>query len=276
MESLTGYLLLIGEEGKNINEKFIGRYKNMESRMRGLIVSVGIILILCVFHTGFAGEEAVQDKDASKKMNVSRYDETARGINAPMYAYYAEQIKKKTGITKGVCLDVGSGGGYMGLALAKITDLDFIFLDISADALEKAKLHIVEDGLQKRAKTLLADVHSIPLSDGSINLVISRGSIPFWKDPAKALKEIYRVLAPGGKAYVGGGRGTPEVRAQVEAKRKELGMEPQFGPKPRKDSNDKGPGRIPQRNYEEILKNTGIVNYTMNRGDDGMWIQIWK
>jgi SAM-dependent methyltransferase len=248
----------------------------MKNSMRGLIVSVGIILILSVFHTGFAGEKAVQDKDASKKMNASRYDEAARGINAPMYAYYAEQIKKRTGITKGTCLDVGSGGGYMGLALAKITDLDFIFLDISANALEKAKLHIVEDGLQKRAKTLLADVHSIPLPDGSINLVISRGSIPFWKDPAKALREIYRVLVPGGKAYVGGGRGTPEIRVQIEAKRKELGMEPQFGPKPGKDSKDRGPGKIPQRNYEEILKEAGVTKYSINRGDDGMWIQMQK
>jgi len=248
----------------------------MKSNLRGLIASMSIILILCVCHTSFAEEKAGQDKDASKKMNVSRYDETARGINAPMYVYYAEQIKKKTGITKGVCLDAGSGGGYLGLALAKITDLDFIFLDISANALEKAKLHIVEDGLQKRAKTLLADVHSIPLADGSINLVISRGSIPFWKDPAKALKEIYRVLAPGGKAYVGGGRGTPEVKAQIEAKRKELGMKLQDGPKPDKGHTDKGPGKFPQRNYEEILKEAGVTKYSINRGDDGMWIQMSK
>ena len=146
----------------------------------------------------------------------------ARGINAPMYDYYAEKIKEKTGITKGVCLDVGSGGGYLGLSLAKITDLDFIFLDISEKALERAKVHIVEDGLQNRAKTLLADVHSIPLEDGSIDLVISRGSIPFWKYPAKALQEIYRVLAPGGKAYVGGGKGSPEIRKLIAEKTAKL------------------------------------------------------
>jgi SAM-dependent methyltransferase len=195
-----------------------------------------------------------------------------------MYAYYAQKIKEKTGITKGVCIDVGSGGGYLGLALAKITDLDFIFLDISADMLEKARLHIAEDGLQKRAKTLLADVHSIPLPDGSVNLIISRGSIPFWKDPAKALKEIYRILAPGGQAYVGGGRGTPEIQAQIAAKRKELGMGPGDRSKQKGDKGPagKGPGGMAQRNYEEILKATGITNYAIDKGDDGMWIQMWK
>ncbi|OPX95286.1 MAG: Dimethylglycine N-methyltransferase [Syntrophorhabdus sp. PtaU1.Bin002] len=244
----------------------------MKNSLMRLIACVSISLVLCGSHTVFAEEKTTQGSDTPRKMNVSGYDETARGINAPMYAYYAQKIKEKTGITKGVCIDVGSGGGYLGLALAKITDLDFIFLDISADMLEKAKLHIVEDGLQKRAKTLLADVHSIPLADGSANLVISRGSIPFWKDPAKALKEIYRVLAPGGKAYIGGGRGTPEIQAQIAAKRKELGSDRPGDKAPR----DGGPGRIPQRNYDEILKATGITKYALNKGDDGMWIQMWK
>jgi SAM-dependent methyltransferase len=248
----------------------------MKTKIGRLIVCVSIFLALSVSNTLFAEEKARESKDASKKMNVSRYDENARGISAPMYDYYAQKIKEKTGITKGVCLDVGSGGGYLGLALAKITDLDFTFLDISADALEKAKLQIIEDGLQKRAKTLLADVHSIPLPDGSVNLVISRGSIPFWKDPATALKEIYRVLAPGGKAYVGGGRGTPAIQAQIAAKRKELGIESQDRTMPDKGRTDKGPGKIPQRNYDEILKDTGITKYSINKGDDGMWIQMWK
>lgn len=238
----------------------------MKKHMRRLVLCVSIALTLCVSHAAFAEEKAGEGNDAAKQMNVTKYDEAARGISAPMYAYYAQKIKEKTGITRGVCLDVGSGGGYLGLALAKITDLDFIFLDISGNALEKAKAHIIEDGLQKRAKTLLADVHTIPLADGSVNLVISRGSIPFWKDPATALKEIYRVLAPGGKAYVGGGRGTPEIQAQIESKRKALGM----------GLMGKGPKNVPPRDYDEILKNTGITKYSLNRGDDGMWIQIWK
>jgi SAM-dependent methyltransferase len=226
----------------------------------------------------FSQVAAPSGNDAPKQLNVSRYDETARGIDAPMYAYYAQKIKDTTGITKGVCLDAGSGGGYMGLALAKITDLHFIFLDISPSALEKAKQHIVEDGLQNRATTLLADVQNIPLADGSVNLVISRGSIPFWKDPAKGLEEIYRILAPGGKAYVGGGRGTPEIQAQIAAKRKELGMDSPGWPGPNgsQGGTHHGLGGIPQRDYEAILKSTGIKNYSITRGDDGMWIQMWK
>jgi SAM-dependent methyltransferase len=213
---------------------------------------------------------------AGGKMNVSNYDQIARGVNAPIYDYYARKIKEKTGIAKGVCLDAGSGGGYLGLALAKITELDFIFLDISADALEKAKLHICEEGLEKRAKALLADVHRIPLARGSVNLAVSRGSTPFWKDPALALKEIYRVLAPGGMAYVGGGRGTPEMQALIKEDMVRLGINWRQGPGPGKTSGKRWAGRLPERDYDPILKSADIPTYEAKRGDDGMWIHMWK
>jgi SAM-dependent methyltransferase len=238
----------------------------------------GIIMTSALFaaHAFGARPQAGQDDGTTKKTRVSRYDETARGVNAPIYIYYAEQIKEKTAINKGVCVDVGSGGGYLGLALAKISDLDFIFLDISPQALEKAKEHIVEDGLQPRARTLVADVHNIPLEDGSVDLVISRGSLPFWKDPVKAFKEIDRILAPGGQAYVGGGRGTPEIREQIAARRKALGQTLPDWEK-RKDGLPPGaPRRMMDRDFNEIMKQTGIARFAVNKGDDGLWIRIWK
>ncbi len=209
-------------------------------------------------------------------MNVSNYDEIAQTVNVPIYGYYAQKIKEKTGIVEGVCLDVGANGGYLGLALAKITNLDFIFLDISVEALERAKAHIAEGGLDERAKTLLADVHRIPLADGSVNLVISRGSIPFWEDPALALKEIYRVLAPGGMAYVGGGRGAPEMQTFIKEEMTRLGITWAGGPRLDGNSGKNGPGLLPERDYDPILKSTGIPTYEAKRGDDGMWIQLWK
>ncbi len=240
-----------------------------KSSLRRLAACASVVLILSTGGMGFANENAVQDKDI-RKANASRYDEMARGVNAPIYDYYARRIKAKTGITKGVCLDAGSGGGYLGLALARITDLTFIFLDISQNALSKAKEHIVEDGLQKRARTLLADVHSIPLPDGSVDLVISRGSIHFWKDPGVALKEIYRILAPGGMTYIGGGKGTPEMQAQIRARLKEMGRE--------KEWFRGGAGQRVQRDYDAILKATGIPNYEVITGGEapGFWIVIKK
>jgi hypothetical protein len=42
------------------------------------------------------------------EMNVAGFDKIAREVFAPVYIALATQIKEATGITKGVCLDVGS------------------------------------------------------------------------------------------------------------------------------------------------------------------------
>ncbi|MEN6373787.1 MAG: class I SAM-dependent methyltransferase [Smithella sp.] len=209
-------------------------------------------------------------------MEFARYDEIARSINAPIYEYYAQKIKDDTAIIKGVCLDAGSGGGYLGFALAGITELNFIFLDISQEALELAEAHIAEDGLQHRAKTLLADVHSIPMADESVNLVISRGSMPFWKDHATAFWEAYRVLAPGGMAYMGTGRGSPKIYADIKEKMSRLGMK---WPERRWNSDIRGEDKVRDpfhKDYDAILKRTGIPAYNVAKGDDGMWIRLWR
>ncbi len=238
-------------------------------RLKGLHVSIAAALLLNA--SGMAEETpAVSVQQAEKKeARVARYDQTARTLHAPMYDYYAKKIKELSGITKGVCLDVGSGGGYMGLALAKITDLEFIFLDISQPALEKAKEHIAEDGLKERARTLLANVQDIPLAGASVDLVISRGSIPFWEDPAKGLSEIYRVLKPGGRAFVGGGKGSREVRDLIDARRAEAGMKP-FA------NSDRVHGDGMKRDYAALLESVGISQFKIHQGDDGRWIEMWK
>jgi len=210
------------------------------------------------------------------KMNVSKYDHTARGKNAPLYAYYAKKIKDETRVVSGRCLDAGCGGGYLGLALACITNLDFTFLDISPEMLEKADAHIIEDGLENRARTLQADVHNIPLPDGCMDLVISRGSIPFWEDPGKALSEIYRLLAPHGKAFVGGGRGTPEMRKQFETNMKKEGLPGPDG-KRRRPGGPDDPWQIMKgRDFDQILKDVGITRFSAPIEADGRWIRLWK
>jgi ubiquinone/menaquinone biosynthesis C-methylase UbiE len=156
-----------------------------------------------------------------EKFNANEYDQSAGKLFAPIYPVIAEQIVNKTGKTKGKCLDIGTGPGYLGIAFAKITEMDVCLFDISENALSLAKEKIVAEGLDDRLSTLQGDVHNIPLNDSVVDLVISRGSFIFWKDKPKAFAEIYRILAPGGFAYVGGGFGTDELRAEIEQKRKE-------------------------------------------------------
>ncbi len=206
----------------------------------------------------------------NSKMNTSGYDKRALSIDSPIYEYYAQKILDKTGIKNGICLDAGSGGGYLGLALSRITSLDFIFLDLSLEMLERAECNIKNAGIQKRARTLHADVHNIPLASESVDLIISRGSIPFWKEPVTALEEFYRILTPGGMVYVGTGRGTPDVKKQVEAKMEEMGEKSHNWEKEHHHM------RGIRCDYDGIKSMINIANFRLDRGEDGSWIHIWK
>ena len=174
----------------------------------------------------FAGAAGLQLLLAAKvfvmEMDVLEFDRVAREVFPPVYVAIAEQIKEITGITEGVCLDVGAGGGYLGIALAPITNLDIFLLDSSREMLDIALRNVIAGSLETRVRILSGDVHKIPVNDGSIDLVVSRGSVFFWRDKTRAFNEIHRVLAPGGRAHIGGGLGTPEIEKQVRAKMKQI------------------------------------------------------
>jgi SAM-dependent methyltransferase len=202
-------------------------------------------------------------------MDALAYDRIAREIFAPVYPVVAEQIRTRTGIVQGVCLDIGTGGGYLGIALAGLTDLDFYLMDKSPEMLEIAYMNTVVSGLQSRVRTVLGDVHQIPRDDGSIDLVISRGSLFFWEDKVKAFKEIYRVLTPGGKAYIGGGMGTGElfdkIKVEMDKRRHGFSLDPQ------------GERFADHREaYRLALKQAGVASHKMTRNEEGLWIQIHK
>ena len=52
-----------------------------------------------------------------------------------------------------------------------------------------------------------ASMDNLPFGDAAFDLVVLRGAFFFIMDKPRILSEIYRVLAPGGMAFVGGGYG---------------------------------------------------------------------
>jgi ubiquinone/menaquinone biosynthesis C-methylase UbiE len=52
------------------------------------------------------------------------------------------------------------------------------------------------------ASTLVADAESLPFADGSFDLVYSWGVLHHTPDTARAVREVFRVVKPGGEARV--------------------------------------------------------------------------
>lgn len=199
--------------------------------------------------------------------DATSYIAIADGAFAPLYPYYARKIIEATGVRLGACLDVGCGGGHLGMALAEQADLYVRLLDKSPEMLRRAEASIVQRHLQARVQTVYASVEAIPLPDASFDLVVSRGSLPFWSDLPTAFREIARVLRPGGHAYLGGGLGPPELRAEVlrEARRLDPGW--QGGSRPNIPHH-------PEGHYERALEQAGLADFRVTRGEDGTWVRF--
>lgn len=201
------------------------------------------------------------DRDGAEHMN-----RIARTVFAPVYPVIAEQIVDRCGISRGRCLDVGSGPGSLGIALAQASDLAVTLLDSSPDMLAIAEENVREAGLSDRVSPLRGDVHDIPLPAGSVDLVVSRGSVFFWEDLSLAFSEIYRVLAPGGRTYVGGGFGTAELRDAVAvAMTRE---NPDW-----KSFRDKNLGPDNRERVAGVLAELGLRHRIIS-DDSGLWVMI--
>jgi SAM-dependent methyltransferase len=171
-------------------------------------------------------------------------------------------------ITRGVAVDAGCGPGYWGIELAKITDLKVVALDLDPEAVKIVRRNAAEAGLQDRVEAVEGNVQKMPFADGYADLVISRGSYPFWPDKVSAFREIHRILKPGGVAYIGGGLGSlipDEERTRI---------------RDIMDARKIGPPAELEVSYEQMagfLREAGIMEFRITPDSGclcGLWVEF--
>ena len=142
--------------------------------------------------------------------SCERLDGEDRDLLPDHYATVAEDVLDFCGSSGGrVWVDLGSGAGGLGLALLeRIPDGVMALLDPDAVALRRALDGARQRGLASRAVAVVCPAEQMPLPSESVDVVVSRGSFYFWRDRAQGLREVWRVLRPGGRAMIGGGLGT--------------------------------------------------------------------
>lgn len=145
----------------------------------------------------------------NKKSN--HYEEFANSVIKKIYPYLITDLKNyyNDSFDKKTILEIGTGPGHIIEELLKENFSKVIGIDISLDMLLRAKKRNYNNS---NLFLINAKAEKIPLFDSSIDIVISRGSVFFWKDLDAAFKEIYRILKPNGFLLIGGGYGisTPE------------------------------------------------------------------
>jgi ubiquinone/menaquinone biosynthesis C-methylase UbiE len=107
----------------------------------------------------------------------ARYTERSLGLLRPLLPDHPGRV-----------LDVGCGTGALHRLLRPTS---YVGVDLSVEMLRVAAGHARE--------LVQASADALPLANRSFDLVVSASSMHDWPDPAQALIEIRRVLAPGGR-----------------------------------------------------------------------------
>jgi ubiquinone/menaquinone biosynthesis C-methylase UbiE len=100
-------------------------------------------------------------------------------------------------------LDVGCGPGqFTILAAEALRDAQVWGIDLAPTMIHLARQHASASPAAAGLHFEVADVAALPFPDAHFDAVLSSGSIKHWLDPVAGLREIHRVLAPGGRAFV--------------------------------------------------------------------------
>ena len=100
-------------------------------------------------------------------------------------------------------LDVGTGTALIPLELCR-RDLpaQVTAIDLAAYMLQVGQRNVIREGLQTRIKLEHVDAKDLPYASESFDWVISNSIVHHIPDPLPCLREMWRVLTPGGLLFV--------------------------------------------------------------------------
>ncbi|MFD0848026.1 ArsR/SmtB family transcription factor [Sphingosinicella xenopeptidilytica] len=194
----------------------------------GLLVrhKEGAWVFLRIEGAGLAGEvggllDRMLDDSAAVVADARRLDEIRARRVAEMHSYFDAHAEGWDGIRSmhvsdgeveaailralaarpvGYLLDIGTGTGRM-LELLAPGSQGAVGVDRSADMLRVARGKL-EAARLGHCEVRQADMYALPQADGSIDTVLLHQVLHYADNPAAAITEAGRVLAPGGRLLV--------------------------------------------------------------------------
>ena len=202
-----------------------------------------------VRESGVPGAKVVEGRGQWVKIVGPKAPKAARRFQGGPHMLAARFIADYA-ITEGKCLVVclDDGGGAQGLqqGFLNLTGLQLTALYPSEKVAAEAEKRIKEAKLSERITCKVGTLDALPFEEASFDLVAGVGPLLIWGEREKKMREIYRVLRPGGAALVGG---------------KYLGM-PNFR-------------KVSSETLRNAAAKTGITSIRIS-DDMGQWVEVRK
>jgi len=177
--------------------------------------------------SGVSSSAAPADADAVHQVVQEGYAKTVTSssggccvsVDSKLMGYTAEELAKVAGADYGlgcgnplsfanlkageVVVDLGSGAGIdVFLAASQVGPTGVsIGVDMTPEMIHKARSNATEKGFTN-AKFRLGEIEHLPVADNQADVVISNCVINLSPDKPQVMREIYRVLRPGGRLAI--------------------------------------------------------------------------
>lgn len=155
------------------------------------------------------------DSQAFKTRDASSYDSVTE-----QFDYFTERLSRPLALhlishasidPNHNILDVGTGTGVVALQAAQmIRSGGMVYgIDLSKEMLAKAEEKANNLNLNQRVRFSQMDAEALKFDNRKFDIVFSLFALLHFPNPLAALKEIYRVMRPGGRLVLAVGSGVP-------------------------------------------------------------------
>ncbi len=160
--------------------------------------------------THFGFQTVNVEEKAERVRNVfdsvaSRYDIMNDLMSLGIHRLWKHIAVDLAGVRNGMkVLDLASGTGDLASRFAGLVgpEGEVVMSDINLAMLEEGRKRMVDEGHAGNIDYMQIDAESIPFPDNSFHVVTIAFGLRNVTDKEKALREMYRVLKPGGRALV--------------------------------------------------------------------------